>query len=68
MDDADRAEIAQQRALDAAIAAARGVRTNRLPRTHCSDCGDALQPHRRDIGRCVPCQADLERRERMRGR
>jgi hypothetical protein len=58
MDDAD---YAQQRS-DATCQAAR----YRPPeRTHCSDCGDLLEPHCRPYGRCVPCQTQRELALRM---
>jgi hypothetical protein len=65
MDEADRATDIQARALEADIAAARGVPAK--ARTHCSQCHEPLDPHRVRYGVCYLCQTRIEaqyRRER----
>ena len=49
MDDADRAEEHIEKELEMAIRAARGIPGTRYQpqRTHCPDCGDTLEAHRR---------------------
>jgi hypothetical protein len=31
-------------------------------RSHCRDCGETLEAHRRPYGRCIDCARDAERR------
>ncbi|NCA70836.1 MAG: TraR/DksA family transcriptional regulator [Sphingobacteriia bacterium] len=66
MDDADLAQQHTERATEHAIAAARrAAQLNTVPAsTHCSDCGEELEAHRRARGRCVPCQTGREMRLR----
>jgi len=63
MDDADRAQIKQERQLDRAIAAARGVRGTTVRVTECVECGEAIEPVRVDHGfaTCAECARWLER-------
>jgi len=63
MDEVDLAQIHQERELELAIAAARGIRQAR-PRRFCRDCGDLLASHRVAAGICVDCLADEEGRAR----
>ena len=63
-DAADQSDEQIQRQLDAAITAARA--TQAQERDHCADCGEPLQPHRREWGRCVDCQREREQVQRFR--
>ena len=60
MDDADIATEIAQRNLDSAIAAARGIAPRW--RTHCIDCGEPLEDHRRPYGICIDCRQAQEHR------
>ena len=62
MDDADRAEEYQEVALEAAIAAARGVKPE--PRSRCRECDERLPAHRQQFGTCWVCQTRIESRAR----
>lgn len=59
MDDADRA----QEDIEIMQSAALALRT--MPdwayRSHCRDCGERLEAHRRPYGRCIGCARDAER-------
>lgn len=59
MDDADRANIEIERGLESAISAARGIKPRW--RTHCVDCGEHLEEHRRQYGMCILCKEQEER-------
>lgn len=63
MDDADRAQIeierAQQEAIDKALL------LDQKHRLTCDTCGHELAWHRRPRGRCVECQEEKEKRQRM---
>jgi hypothetical protein len=61
-DEADRAEEAIEVALEAAIAAARGVKPQ--PGRICRECGEDLPAHRQPYGTCYTCQVRLESRMR----
>jgi RNA polymerase-binding transcription factor DksA len=63
-DDADQATQHEQRWLEAAIQAARGIPSASVTRSACTDCGAALAPHRLYYGICVPCQTLAEARAR----
>lgn len=71
MDDADRAEQAEQWARDMAIAAARRQQEHRLPsRTHCKDCGFEIEKARQREGgaiRCVECEGFFQREQMVKG-
>lgn len=61
------AQIHQERELERAIAAARGVERPQAPRrTICPDCGEKLEPHRLRYGYCVQCAAINEAKMRWR--
>jgi len=62
MDEADRAGLYQEVALEAAIAAARGIKS--APAHRCRECGEELLAHRREYGTCVGCQTLREARIR----
>ena len=64
MDDIDRAQEHIEAELALAIQAARGRPGQRYAplRSHCPDCGDALEAHRRAYGVCRPCQELREAR------
>ena len=65
MDEVDMAQIHQERELEMAIAAARGIRQTRS-RRYCPDCGELLEPHRVAAGICVDCLSQEE--ARLKGR
>jgi hypothetical protein len=65
VDDADKAEEYLEVALEAAIAAARGVKPE--PRTRCRECDERLAPHRQVYGVCWACQSRIESRQRRMG-
>lgn len=62
VDDADRADLDIARELEAAIAAARGVKT--APRRSCRVCDEQLQVHRQPYGICWACQDRAEAHQR----
>jgi formylmethanofuran dehydrogenase subunit E len=62
MDEADRAELYQEVALEAAISMARGAKP--IPAQYCRECGEELAPHRREYGTCIGCQTRREARIR----
>lgn len=68
MDDADRAQDHIEAELALAIQAARGIPGQRFQphRSHCPDCGDALEAHRQAYGICRFCQEQREARGRWR--
>ncbi len=61
-DEADRAELDIEMELEAAIAAARGVKPQ--PGRTCRECGEHLLAHRQPYGTCYACQVRLESRMR----
>jgi RNA polymerase-binding transcription factor DksA len=70
MDDADRAQVEQERALARQIAAARGVeqKTNNGRRvTECVECAEPIEPPRIEHGFacCFDCANRLERLRRL---
>lgn len=65
MDDADRAEDYIEVGLEAAIAAARGVKPD--PRTRCRECDERLAPHRQGYGVCWACQSRIEAKQSRMG-
>jgi hypothetical protein len=62
VDAADRAELDIELELEAAIAAARGVKPD--PRRTCHACGESLPGHRQEYGTCWACQCRIEARQR----
>lgn len=60
MDDADRAQNAIERELDAALASR--PKPKFTYRLHCEACWVLLEQHRREYGICVECASDRERR------
>ena len=69
MDDADRAnafEEAAWAALERRIAASRGHEP-KPTRSHCQDCGAALEVHRLMYGLCLACAERAETRQRLWG-
>jgi RNA polymerase-binding transcription factor DksA len=70
MDDADRASIYEQAALEAALARQRAERPHRryspLQRTHCELCGGEIEPQRQawHAFNCASCARDAERWQR----
>jgi RNA polymerase-binding transcription factor DksA len=71
MDEVDRAQIEQERTLQRAISAARGVRPMRLdaPVVVCVECGADIEAQRQQHGllTCFECAAWLERMGRTAG-
>ena len=69
MDVVDQAQHLIEQDLEIHIAAARG-QVNHLQHTHCQDCDEPLEPHRRRYGTCIECQTRRERLSaiRVRGR
>ena len=61
MDDADRAQAIEERNLERAIAAARGVPAGSMRWEICCDCGEPLAEARQHIGLCVACKTRRER-------
>jgi phage/conjugal plasmid C-4 type zinc finger TraR family protein len=65
MDDADRANIVQERAMAQARFAVKPTRGRVLGR--CEDCGDDIEPARLKVFpyavRCLGCQTEWERRD-----
>lgn len=64
MDDVDRAQAHIEQELALAIQAARGVPGTRYQpqRSHCPDCAELLEAHRRMFGICRHCQELREAR------
>lgn len=53
-----------ERSLGHVLAAAEPSRASHA--THCRDCGEDLEPHRKPWGLCVPCKSIREARDRQR--
>lgn len=62
-DIADQAQAQIEAELESNLAAAR--RYTPPARTHCTDCGEKLEDHRRQWGRCIECQQERERMQRV---
>ena len=60
MDDADRAQAIEERNLERAITAARGVPAGSARWEDCCNCGELLAEARRHIGLCVACKTRRE--------
>jgi len=71
VDEADRAEQAEQWARDMALAAARKNDRSGLPSlTHCLDCGEEIAPQRRQMGGidcCTECQGYRHQEQQQKG-
>ena len=68
-DDADWAAMQEEiawRDLEWRIAAARECQA-KTPRSHCQDCGEALETHRLAYGVCLVCAEAAEARQRLWG-
>lgn len=63
-DDADLAQGHIEAEIERALAAHKPPAHTRQ-HSHCLDCGEPLEPHRRSWGLCVPCKSDREHRARM---
>jgi len=62
-DELDRAADLQAAEIETAIAA-HAARKRPEPSDYCDDCDEPLEEHRRQYGRCVPCQSARELRGR----
>jgi putative hemolysin len=63
MDVIDRAQVDDERFLEMAISAARGV--YRDARKYCKQCGVQLEEHRKSYGICYECATVNELREKV---
>lgn len=62
-DDIDLMTALELREAERFAASLREQRAKKAPvLTHCVDCGETLEDHRKDWGRCFPCAARYERR------